>query len=117
MSETPRKPEMTKPAAPKPPGYRAPVPDANKTWMFWIASTVVLPAIAGSLVLTNNTGKIASAALCILAAFLHLIISDKLSDYLAAKSGSSGIMIQVGGWVLIVGSYFIGCMLELSSRL
>lgn len=117
MSELPRKPEMPKPAAPKPPGHRPPVPDDSKTWILWIVSTVGLPAISGALVFTNNSGKIASGVLCILAAFLHLIIGDKLSDHLAAKSGGSDIMVRLGGWVLLVGSYFVGCMAMLSSKL
>ena len=117
MSDLPSKPQMPKPAPPKPPGHRPPVPDDSKTWVLWIAATVIAPAMAGSLVMTNNAGKFGSAALCILAAFAHLIMSEKLSDNLAARSGGSGCMIQAGGWVLIVGSYFVGCMSMLSSKL
>lgn len=75
-------------------------------WLGWILSTLVLPAIAGGFVLKSADASGLAMALLPVCLLLHLITSI----YLEKRGWVMSFLLFVGGWGLMVVSFFAGCV-------
>lgn len=88
------------------PAIMPPPPDNGKAWLLWCMATLVLPAIAGGICFMGNVGASIALALGASAFILHLGVSAKLD----VKSGCAVTFAIVGGWALMMASFFVGCL-------
>ena len=88
-------------------------PSKGAWWFGWIFSTVVLPAVAGALAFQNN--KPAPVLACLIGATslgLHFGSCIKLDQ----KVGPLIALLFLGGWALMVVTFFSGCLLIFNLR-
>ncbi|MBL9133263.1 MAG: hypothetical protein JNG86_18780 [Verrucomicrobiaceae bacterium] len=90
-----------------------PSPDNGQAWLFWIISTIVLPAIAGAMCFTQSGDLVVPIGLGILAVAVHL----GSGAVMKGLSAGEVVFVYLGGWVLMAGSFFCGCMAVVSSAL
>ena len=88
------------------PAIMPPKPDNGKAWFFWCISTIVLPAAAGSICFTGEAGPGIALVLGLVAFFMHLTASTKLDG----MNGCAVFFLYIGGWVLMLVSFFVGCI-------
>jgi hypothetical protein len=80
-------------------------PDNGKAWLAWFIATIVLPAISGGVCFMGNAGPGVALMLGVVAFFMHLAASMKLDG----MSGWAVSFLYIGGWALMVATFFVGC--------
>jgi hypothetical protein len=88
------------------PAIMPPKPDNGKAWLFWCLSTIVLPAMAGVICFKGEAGPGIALVLGLVASFMHLTASLKLDGL----NGCAVFFLYVGGWTLMLASFFVGCV-------
>jgi 4-amino-4-deoxy-L-arabinose transferase-like glycosyltransferase len=85
-----------------------PTPEHNTSpwWLAWLVSTVVLPAVAGTVAFSKSGSGPVAVGLCILSFFLHFGSSARLDP----KGGGLVLVLFFGGWVLMLAVFFAGCL-------
>ncbi|MFO1439605.1 MAG: hypothetical protein U1F81_14890 [Verrucomicrobiaceae bacterium] len=86
------------------PATMPPKPDNEMAWPFWIIATIVLPSIAGGFYFTGGNGPVVTVFLGVVSFVLHLVVSMKINNV-------NGCAV-IGGWVLMVASFFVGCLVN-----
>ncbi|MFO1439606.1 MAG: hypothetical protein U1F81_14895 [Verrucomicrobiaceae bacterium] len=100
MSDLPSKPQMPKPAP-------------NSFWgLLWIVSSIVLPALIGALI--ENIQSDPPDAVFWGVPAVVLIMHATASTMICRHSLGLGILAFFFGWILIAGSFFIGCCANFS---
>lgn len=90
------------------PAIMPPQPDNGKAWLLWCIATLVLPAIAGAICFMGEAGPGVALVLGIVAFFMHLAASMKLDG----MSGCAVFFLYIGGWALMVATFFVGCVVS-----
>lgn len=88
------------------PAIMPPTPDNGKAWFFWCLATIVLPAIAGGICFLGEVGGGVALFLGVTAFFMHMAASMKLDGL----SGCAVFFLYIGGWALMLVSFFVGCI-------
>lgn len=90
------------------PAIMPPQPDNGKAWLIWCIATIVLPAIAGSLFIRGGVSNRVAMILGAVAFVLHLFASTKMDG----TKGCAVLFFLIGGWALMVVTFFGGCALS-----
>lgn len=88
------------------PAIMPPKPDNGKAWFFWWLATMVLPAIVGGTWFTGGLGGGVAVLSGLIAFPMHFMASMKLESL----NGCAVFFLYIGGWVLMLASFFVGCV-------
>lgn len=88
------------------PDSTPPPPENGGAWLFWIIATIVLPSIAGGMIISGSSKAPAVLTLLVLAFIIHLASSLRLRGL----QGCAVVALYLGGWTLMVVSFYVGCM-------
>jgi hypothetical protein len=95
---------------PPPPAQPAPPPAGGFWWFAWILATVIMPGLAIPVVDRLPNSRF-SEAFCWAGAsailFLHIVAAARLGR---GRSGCLPVALFFGGWVLMLASFFVGCV-------
>jgi hypothetical protein len=83
-------------------------------WFVWIMTTVNLPGITfGLLAKQTSTSEVLWGVIALVILALHIVSSVKLG-----KGGSGWLTAGLifGGWVLMGASFFVGCLVVVSTN-
>lgn len=82
-------------------------------WFVWILCTVIVPGVIFGLLVTVIQGHEEFLHLGWLFALLHIVASVKLGRDV---SGWLTAGLIFGGWILMLVSFFVGCLAVVASR-
>lgn len=88
------------------PAILPPAPDNGKGWLLWIVGAVMLPALAGGVFLSGQAGPGMATVLGVIAFFVHFVGCSQIKG----AGGCATFFLFVGGWALMLGTFFVGCL-------
>jgi hypothetical protein len=90
-----------------------PAEGRGRWWFAWILATIVIPGSAISFLLALPDGGQPTALFLfgVVTFILHIVSSIKLDH---KGSGLISLLLVFGGWVLMVVSLFVGCVVLVS---